>query len=385
MIRFAQAIVANPQMKRPVRWLITATAIAMLAGCGGEEAASPPPTPPVTVTPSPSPTPTPTPAPAASFAPVINAINRSSLANIYVAVGTRSGTVFTYQKGAQGPATASPIASASKLYSSAAIMRLVEAGVMNLDDRPQRYLSFWTTNPADARSQVTLQQLLSFTSGFNRPENNSSGCITDATTTLAACAREIHDVGLETAPGAAFSYGPDHLQIAGAMAEAATGKPWAVLFREQVADPVGMTATSYPIPSTGNPRIAGGVNSTASDTIRLLQAMLNGTLISQIDTFARHRTAGLTVVDTPEASTAYGQWLYAFGAWRECRDMPFSATCAAQPVLSSPGAFGWTPWIDFHRGYWGLVAAQSAFGGSVESVRLEQELQPLIIAALAAN
>ena len=47
------------------------------------------------------------------------------------------------------------------------IMDLVEQGVMSLDDRPQDYLAWWTSDPADPRSEITLEQLLSFTSGFD--------------------------------------------------------------------------------------------------------------------------------------------------------------------------------------------------------------------------
>lgn len=380
------AIQAGPgsSIKQPVRWIVSIAAMVALASCGGEQTGG---TAPVTLNPAPSPTatptstPTPTPTATPNFTPLIAAVNRSSFANVYIAVGTRSGKIFEYQKGTQTATAITPIASASKLFSGAAIMRLVDAGVMNLDDNPQRYLPYWTSNPTDPRSRVTLQHLLSFTSGFNRPENGA-GCITDGAVTLADCARDIYTGNVQTTPGSAFSYGPDHLQIAAAMAESATGKSWTTLFREQVANPVGMTATFYSTPSASNPRIAGGVTSTANDSARLLQAMLDGSLIRQRDTFIMPRTAGLVVVTTPDASTAYGQWLYAFGAWRECDDTPFSTACTNQPILSSPGAFGWTPWVDFNRGYWGLIATQAGFSGSVESVRLEQELQPLITAAL---
>lgn len=86
------------------------------------------------------------------------------------------------------------------MLSGATILRLVEAG----RDEPQRPSAevplYWTNDPADPRSQVTLQQLLSFTSGFDEDEGDR-GCITDGTTTLAACAQEFYNRGLGSVPG----------------------------------------------------------------------------------------------------------------------------------------------------------------------------------------
>jgi CubicO group peptidase (beta-lactamase class C family) len=302
--------------------------------------------------------------------------------DIHVQVGTRNGTVFTFQKGSFAPAAITPIGSAAKFYSGVTIMRLVEAGVLNLDDHPHRYLQYWTRDPSDPRSRVTLQQLLSFTSGFNAEELDD-GCITDPATTIAACAREYYERGLGSPPGSAFAYGPAHLQIAAAMAEAATGKPFATLFAEQVAAPAGMSpATDYVAPSRSNPRVAAGVHSTADDGARFLQALLDGRLIRNVDAYLADRTGGLPALNQPGATLSFGQWRYALSVWRECDESPFSAACASQRTISSPGAFGWTPWVDFDRGYWGLIAMQEGFSGSLESVRLEQELQPLIARAL---
>ena len=98
---------------------------------------------------------------------VTAAANASFVPNLYIIVGTRAGVVYRYEKGRFPSASTYPIASASKLVASATIQRLVDRGVMRLDDNPQRYLSYWTSSAADQRSRVTLEHLLSFTSGFN--------------------------------------------------------------------------------------------------------------------------------------------------------------------------------------------------------------------------
>lgn len=312
---------------------------------------------------------------------VTAAANASFVPNLYIIVGTRAGVVYRYEKGSFPSASTYPIASASKLVASATIQRLVDRGVMRLDDNPQRYLSYWTSSAADQRSRVTLEHLLSFTSGFNT-DDLTAGCIADAMTTTALCARALYDAGLSTAPGAAFAYGPAHMQIAAAMAEAATGKSWAALVRDELATPFALTTTFYASPSASNPRISGGAVSSIEDYAKLMAALLDGRLVRDPVAFRQDRTIGLAIVNQPDDAVSNGQWHYALGAWRECDDIPFSARCSSQNILSSPGAFGWTPWVDYDRGYWAIIGMQQGFGGSTESIRLEQQIQPLIAAAL---
>lgn len=55
-------------------------------------------------------------------------------------------------------------------------------------------------------------------------------------------------------------------------------------------------------------------------------------------------------------------------------------------MISSAGAFGFTPWIDFNRGYWAVIVLEEPLNRGYSpgelSVALEQELQPLIATAL---
>lgn len=363
--------------------LVSLSALAMLSACsggssgGGNVTGQPIPSPTPTTTPAPTPTPTSTPTPTPGFTQIQAAVDASPVPNIYVAIGTSAGVIYRYQKGSFSPTGVTSIASASKMLSGATILRLVEAGRMSLSDHPQKYLSYWTNDPADQRSQVTLQQLLSFTSGFDEDEGDR-GCITDGTTTIAACAQEFYNRGLGSAPGTAFNYGPAHLQIAGAMAEAATGLTFRQLFRQQVADVAGMSnATDYVFSSTTNPRLSGGGVSTVEDYIRFLDAILNRRLLTDINSYTADRTAGLTVLNTPDVTISNGQWHYALASWHECDDTPFSARCTPLKLVSSPGAFGWTPWIDYDRGYWALIGMEVP-NGSQYGVGLEQQLQPII-------
>src|SRR3546814_14671070 len=68
--------------------------------------------------------------------------------------------------------------------------------------------------------------------------------------------------------------------------------------------------------------------------------------------FTQPRTIGLPRVFVP-ASTV--NWEYALGSFVEC-DTP--SACATSKINSSPGAYGWTGWIDRETGYYALIATE---------------------------
>ncbi|WP_337658969.1 serine hydrolase domain-containing protein [Sphingorhabdus sp. Alg231-15] len=359
-------------------------------GCGGGDAA-PSASQPITLPPSaPTPTPVPTPAPAPSPAPspanfqaIIDAAENFDDSDFAIIIGDSNGIIFEYEKGVFPVSQQRLIASSTKWFTSATIMRLVENGVMDLSDHPQQYLSYWTSDPADPRSEITLEQLLSFTSGFNASPRVDS-CVADGSTTIQTCAEEIYGFDIASDPGTTFAYGPHHMQIAAAMAERATGLPFNTIFRDIIANPLGMSqASTYLSPSISNPRAAGGAATTSRDYALFLQAILNGSLIADRDRFLEDRTDAVTFLFRPDGAEESGDWHYALGAWLECDADPFVPACTEAQIYSSPGSFGWTPWIDFQNGYFALIARRGDFASADIAISLEQILQPLIVEALS--
>jgi CubicO group peptidase (beta-lactamase class C family) len=269
------------------------------------------------------------------------------------------------------------------------ILKMIEDGQMSLGDNPQKYLPYWTTSAADPRSRITLAQLLAFTSGFNASDT-PSGCISNAATTLQACAQDYYAQGITSTPGANFFYSNGHLEIAGAMAEVAGSKSFSQLYRDKVAVPLGLGPVSgINFPSAANPRIAGGGSSTGDEYAKMLDGVLTGRLLNaaSVATFQTDQTATAAFSFRPSATTQLGDWHYTTASWRECDFSPYDSRCATgKGIISSPGAFGWTPWIDFDNGYYGLIAMEEGAANAANiSVQLEQRLQPMIVAALAAG
>jgi CubicO group peptidase (beta-lactamase class C family) len=257
--------------------------------------------------------------------------------------------------GSYGPDTRVAIASASKWLSALTLARLVEAGVLRWDSRVGE---FFPDAPAATRD-ITLTQLFSHTSGITIDD---VACLSDRRTTLQACARQILDLPLEWTPGTAFAYGGNSMQVAGAMAEIASGRSWDTLFLAEMVGPLGLTATDWTAGANGtgyvpnpNPRIGGGARSTLDDYGRIVDMLLAGGLHEgatflqpqTLATMALDRTVGLVIVASPVAEYGFG---YGFGQWVEAKDAR-----GATYRVSSPGAFGFTPWVDWRSGSNGVI------------------------------
>lgn len=362
-----------------MRAILFSFAVLTLVGCGGggggsgasgPSASPPPPPPPTTSQPD--------------FSAVTMEADASIAGDLAILIGDETGLLFSYEKGNYQTGDQVAIASASKMIFGLLIWDLIESGDLNRSDTPDSYIDYWTNVTGDARSEITLDQLLGFVSGFNQPPSNP-GCISDGAISLYDCVESIYLDGLDTLPGDAFYYGPEHMQVAGLMASSATGHTIAELIEARLSQPFGLTQTLYPTAAGDNPRFAGQMRSSADDVARLLTAILAQDLVSDRDGYLEDRTAAVTFGSRPGGLDGL-DWHYGFGFWKECDDLSYTAACDANPVISSPGAFGFTPWIDFTRGYWGIIAIEEAsIGGrpaSQVSVELQQNVQPIIEAAL---
>ena len=273
--------------------------------------------------------------------PLRAAVEAAAVEDLTLLIGTAEGTVFVHEKGASTAGQVYSIASASKWLTSVTALAMVEAGTLALDDRPQDHLSWWTADPADSRSAVTLEQLLSFTSGLTgdpglAPGQEGIACVEDGETTLDACAQEIYEHYFAYPPGSTFYYGPGHLQVAAAMGAAHTSQRWNQLFRAHVGAPLGLAlSTGFALPSLDNPRAAGGGTASGADYGAVLTALAAGTLLTpatleQMGT--DHTPAGVNMASGVGAAGLGQAWHYGLGCWRECVSDSYTAACDAPGV-----------------------------------------------------
>lgn len=276
------------------------------------------------------------------------------------------------------------IASASKLVAGLTIFRLIDQGFLTLDSTTGEVLG-WTGPQAD----ITLRQLLSFTSGMER----ESLCTLMASIALADCVAQIEELPLVAAPGTRFDYGSTHLHVAARMAEVVTGETWANVFAAQLKTPLGLGADlawyTFPRQAVGtiNPLIAGGMRASMNEYAPLLALAFNrgmhqgSSLISAglLDAQGTEPYPDAEIGNSPFSAVSLN-FHYGLAAWLECT--PPAVNCAQ---VSSPGAFGFTPWLDRDAGYYailGMEVSESNNGVVSFSVSLAQQLKPLIREAL---
>lgn len=319
---------------------------------------------------------------------------------ISLTVQDATGTSYQRAFGSWNLAKFAPVASASKWLTAAVVLTLVDDGLLDLDAPISRYLD---AVPA-AAAQITTRQLMSHTSGLT----HQHPCLQDqTTTTLQACGAAILGTPLLAKPGTQFIYGGASIQVAGAIAERVSGKPWAALFRERVARAVGMVQTVYGSVTganfnTQNPQLAGGASSTAPDLSRFLRMILDGGAVggrvvlsaAAMRELERDNTLQTTRWECPTAPDCYW-WdgevgfalgspdgthkAYGIGVWLYGADAG-----PGERIITSPGAYGTLPWADLGRGYAALIFMNKTARGFPNAKVIYQDLRPLIEPRIAA-
>lgn len=300
------------------------------------------------------------------------------------------GVFFNHSIGDSSENTRYESASTSKLITSTIILDVVENSALGLASHPQEFLDMWTADSADFRSRITLRHLLSFTSGLQSPSNDPF-CLSNPSATMPTCVFNIYTSAADNTyePGNEFIYGGVHLQVAGLMAiraaESAVGESnwtWQEMFSAfKNKHPELLANSSYDLPSSDNPRLAGGMHWTAADYVDFLGRLATGELLSaaSLAQLQTDHTSQASVNITYSPADAISElWHYGLGCWRECHAENWQPSCDQLGTISSPGSYGAYPFIDFSRNYWGILARQGSLGSFEQGYAIFTELRPLV-------
>lgn len=168
-----------------------------------------------------------------------------------------------------GSATILRVGSISKTVTAALLMRLVDRGVVSLDDPVTRYLPEFTA-VRDARPgapPVTLHHLASHTAGLIREpelEGAASGPIAGWEDRILA---SIPRTRFDSVPGMRYQYSNIGFGILGLALSRAAHRPFIELVEEEVFRPLGMTASTFVVGPELAPRLAAGYENQRDGTI----------------------------------------------------------------------------------------------------------------------
>lgn len=185
-------------------------------------------------------------------------ISQGAFAGAALVVAHNNQIVYEYYGGdaAPGlPASADvlwPLASISKVYSAAAIMKLVETGELPLSTLVSQVLPKFS---GEGRELVRLRHLLTHTAGmiYESPEMEARLI---AQTPLSDLIEEMVSAPLNFPPGTSIAYADYHYLLAGHVAAVVTGLPFHELVHNLVIKPMGLEQTWFPPPASLHPQIA---------------------------------------------------------------------------------------------------------------------------------
>ena len=161
------------------------------------------------------------------------------------------------------PDTEFSVASASKTFTAALILALVEDGRLSLDATARSYLADLPIDPA-----ITVRELLDHTSGlrdfFYHP--NIDHALLSKPARVWDAARSLSFVRKPTTkPGAAWQYSNTNYLVLGLLAEAVGGAPVADQLRDRFFVPLGLGHTVYQASMRPTGPVARGYRFTGSD------------------------------------------------------------------------------------------------------------------------
>jgi CubicO group peptidase (beta-lactamase class C family) len=168
-----------------------------------------------------------------------------------------------------GTASISRIGSISKTVTATLMMRLVDQGVLSLDDPVSRYLPEIReiADPRPGAPPVTFRLLASHTAGLIREpelEGAASGPISGWEQKILA---SIPKTRFDSVPGMRYQYSNIGFGILGLALSRAAGRPFIDLVEDEVFRPLGMTASTFVVDSTLAPRLAAGYANRRDGTI----------------------------------------------------------------------------------------------------------------------
>ncbi|MBC8028409.1 MAG: serine hydrolase [Steroidobacteraceae bacterium] len=221
------------------------------------------------------------------------------------------------------PDTLFQAASISKPVFALAVLKLADAGKLDIDANVNDYLTSWKLpqNDLTRRSPVTLRRLLSHSAGTTVqgfPGYGDDAAIPTTAQILDGTApANTAAVRVDLLPGSQFRYSGGGYTVAQLALEDVTGQPTPAMMREEVLEPLGMTRSTYeqPLPAArlaevampydrdgkpiGNPQVhpemaAAGLWTTPSDLARYaigVQRAFAGQDKGEGETLIRARTA----------------------------------------------------------------------------------------------
>lgn len=245
------------------------------------------------------------------------------------------------------PATAGTqyrLASVTKVFTTIAILKLVEAGKIDLDQPARNYCG----EISKTSFSPTVRQLMLHQGGIRHTSDHEDVTIRGAFPRLGAALTSVVKEPLKAKPGTKTIYSSWGYTVLGCVIESVSGKQYIDYLRDHLFAPAGMTSTTQDEPQFTSPVFSPGFRSASGGRFRPSQI---------VDTRFKASSSGLI-------SSAHDLALFSIALYQgklikaETRNLMFEIPPALDDKLQF--TFGWNPVRNkqFGQAYW--------FNGSME-------------------
>lgn len=197
-------------------------------------------------------------------------------------------------------ATVFEAASVAKPVTAWGVMKLVEAGRLDLDAPIAKYVTRWQLPPSDFdHSEITLRRILSHTAGLSEDGDvgvDPGAYVPTVEEVLNGAVRGTQALRVERPPGTDWHYASNAYSLVEIAIEEVTGEPFSVYMQREILLPLGMINSSYdwtPVQRSNaavghdwynrpqphyqySTRAQGGLRTTSADLATFLTASMPG-------------------------------------------------------------------------------------------------------------
>jgi len=221
------------------------------------------------------------------------------------------------------------IASVTKMFTAAMVLKLSEEGKLSLDDPLAKHLS-----DIPNANAITIRELLNHTAGVSDIVHDIQPGFSRRDVDTATLVAEICKRSPDFTPGTRWAYSNAGFVLLGAVIEKVTGMPWYAAIQTRLLQPLGLKHTRFGaarpiIPrrvtgyttdnqihlvsnvsyvSSSIPAAAGGLVSTENDLMHWMHALSHGEVISPAD-------YSQMIAPTPKLPGSHTNYDYGLGVY----------------------------------------------------------------------
>jgi CubicO group peptidase (beta-lactamase class C family) len=128
----------------------------------------------------------------------------------------------------------------SKTFTALAVMQLVDAGKVSLDEPVRTYLPWFELTDKQASQAITVRELLSHTSGIGPSAEFSIASVTGNGDSIGRLVERMKDLKPAAPPGAKFQYNNANYIILGELIQTVSGMTYEDYIAQNIFEPLGM-------------------------------------------------------------------------------------------------------------------------------------------------